>query len=329
MVFAQNLGAGGVLRPGTQVDLHWDPEHTFGLDGDPATPTPASSGSRTRAGRGRLSRGAARAPRIAAGERQFEEPQPDRGRGDGPARAAGRRRATPYLLLLPGHGLAGRSSSSLPLLTLLATSMQTRPPGAEIGVYEQTFRFANYTGRRSTSTCRLFVRSFVYAVHRHRRSRWSIGYPLAYAIAFKAGPLEEPAAGAGDRAVLHQLPAAHHRVEADPRRRGLGRHHAARRCTSSAPQGHIINTAPAVVIGLTYNFLPFMTLPIYASLERVDLRLHRGGRRPVRQRRSPRIRKVTFPLSMPGVVAGTLLTFIPAAGDYVNARAARRPRTRR
>ena len=74
-----------------------------------------------------------------------------------------------------------------------------------------------------------------------------------------------------------------------------------------------------MVAGLTYNFLPFMVLPLYASLEKIDPRLHRGGRRPLRQRRSPAFRKVTLPLSLPGVVAGTLLTFIPAAGDYINA----------
>ena len=82
--------------------------------------------------------------------------------------------------------------------------------------------------------------------------------------------------------------------------------------------GRLLATSVAVVTGLTYNFLPFMVLPLYASLEKIDLRLRRGGQGPLRQRRSPCFRKVTLPLSMPGVVAGTLLTFIPAAGDYIN-----------
>ena len=74
----------------------------------------------------------------------------------------------------------------------------------------------------------------------------------------------------------------------------------------------------AVVTGLTYNFLPFMVLPLYASLEKLDPRLLEAAgdlyARPV-----ARFTRVALPLSMPGVVAGTLLTFIPAAGDYVNA----------
>ncbi|HEU4910553.1 MAG TPA: ABC transporter permease, partial [Actinomycetes bacterium] len=83
------------------------------------------------------------------------------------------------------------------------------------------------------------------------------------------------------------------------------------------PQDHIINSAPAVVIGITYNFLPFMILPIYASLERVDVRLVEAAG-DLYANALTTLRKVTFPLSLPGVVAGTLLTFIPAAGDYVN-----------
>jgi spermidine/putrescine transport system permease protein len=71
------------------------------------------------------------------------------------------------------------------------------------------------------------------------------------------------------------------------------------------------------VIGITYNFLPFMILPIYASLERVDPRLMEAAG-DLYASALTTFRKVTIPLSMPGIVAGTLLTFIPAAGDYVN-----------
>ena len=80
----------------------------------------------------------------------------------------------------------------------------------------------------------------------------------------------------------------------------------------------LLATPAAVICGLVYNFLPFMVLPLYASLERLDGRLLEASRdlyaTPVRT-----FRKVTLPLSMPGVIAGTLLTFIPAAGDYINA----------
>jgi spermidine/putrescine transport system permease protein len=77
-------------------------------------------------------------------------------------------------------------------------------------------------------------------------------------------------------------------------------------------------SAIAVVAGITYNFLPFMTLPLYASLERIDPRLIEAGG-DLYGSPFTVLRKVTFPLSLPGVVAGTLLTFIPASGDYVNA----------
>lgn len=79
-----------------------------------------------------------------------------------------------------------------------------------------------------------------------------------------------------------------------------------------------IGTGNAVIFGLVYNFIPFMTLPLYTTLERLDIRYLEAGAdlyaSPVRV-----FRKVTLPLSMPGIISGTLLTFIPIAGDYVNA----------
>jgi spermidine/putrescine transport system permease protein len=74
-----------------------------------------------------------------------------------------------------------------------------------------------------------------------------------------------------------------------------------------------------VVAGLTYNFLPFMTLPLYASLEKIDPGYVEAAS-DLYASPFTAFRKVTWPLSLPGVVAGTLLTFIPAAGDYVNSR---------
>ncbi len=73
----------------------------------------------------------------------------------------------------------------------------------------------------------------------------------------------------------------------------------------------------AVICGLTYNFLPFMVLPLYANLERLDHRLVEAAGDLYA---SPfhAFRRVIWPLSLPGVVAGTLLTFIPATGDYIN-----------
>jgi spermidine/putrescine transport system permease protein len=85
------------------------------------------------------------------------------------------------------------------------------------------------------------------------------------------------------------------------------------------PDATITATAFSVIMGLTYNFLPFMTLPIYASLDRIDFRLLEASG-DLYANGPTTFRKVTLPLSMPGVVAGTLLTFIPASGDYINAQ---------
>ena len=82
--------------------------------------------------------------------------------------------------------------------------------------------------------------------------------------------------------------------------------------------GRVLATAGAVIAGLTYNFLPFMILPIYASLERIDLSLIEAAKDLYASARQAFLR-VTLPLTMPGIVAGVLLTFIPAFGDYVNA----------
>ncbi len=82
--------------------------------------------------------------------------------------------------------------------------------------------------------------------------------------------------------------------------------------------GRLINTPAAVVFGLTYNFLPFMILPIYVSLEKIDVRLVDAAK-DLYSTSVSAFRKVVLPLSIPGVFAGTLLTFIPAAGDFINA----------
>jgi spermidine/putrescine transport system permease protein len=86
-----------------------------------------------------------------------------------------------------------------------------------------------------------------------------------------------------------------------------------------ADDGRLLATSTAVVAGITYNFLPFMALPIYVSLEQIDHRLIEAAQDLYASRWKAFLR-VTLPLSMPGVVAGTLLTFIPAAGDFINAQ---------
>jgi spermidine/putrescine transport system permease protein len=89
--------------------------------------------------------------------------------------------------------------------------------------------------------------------------------------------------------------------------------------------GRLLATSTAVVAGITYNFLPFMALPLFVSLEAIDHRLIEAAEDLYASRLHAFLR-VTLPLSLPGVVAGTLLTFIPAAGDFINASLLGTPR---
>ncbi|MCI3949778.1 MAG: ABC-type spermidine/putrescine transport system, permease component, partial [Acidimicrobiales bacterium] len=86
-----------------------------------------------------------------------------------------------------------------------------------------------------------------------------------------------------------------------------------------AENGGLLGTSTAVIGGLTYNFVPFMVLPIYVSLEKIEPKLLEASRDLYANGWST-FRKVVLPLSLPGVFAGSLLTFIPAAGDFINAR---------
>jgi spermidine/putrescine transport system permease protein len=89
--------------------------------------------------------------------------------------------------------------------------------------------------------------------------------------------------------------------------------------------GRLLATSTAVVAGITYNFLPFMALPLYVSLEQIDYRLIEAAQ-DLYASKTKAFLRVTLPLSLPGVFAGTLLTFIPAAGDFINAQLLGTPR---
>src|SRR5207244_215237 len=89
--------------------------------------------------------------------------------------------------------------------------------------------------------------------------------------------------------------------------------------------GRLLATSVAVVAGITYNFLPFMALPLYVSLEQIDQRLIEAAQ-DLYASKAKAFLRVTLPLSLPGVFAGTLLTFIPAAGDFINAQLLGTPR---
>jgi spermidine/putrescine transport system permease protein len=231
-------------------------------------------------------------------------------------------RFTPYWLMLPGMLWLG-IFFVIPLVTLFGTSLMTPVPGGDVGEFEQTFHFANYWTTLTDSTYYIpLFRSFLYSGIATLLAL-VIGYPLAYAIAFKGGKYRNlllilVIAPFFVSFILRtiawrQILADEGPVVAILRWIGL-----------VSPTGGVYPSAFAVIMGLTYNFLPFMTLPIYASLERVDHRLIEAAG-DLYAKPMTGFRKVTFPLSLPGVVAGTLLTFIPAAGDYVNASLLGRP----
>ncbi len=237
-------------------------------------------------------------------------------KADAPAASAGssqRRSRTAYLLLLPGLGWLG-VFFVVPIATLFFTSLQA-PVEGRSGVYQAAFQISNYVQALGDYWPQ-FLRSFIYAGIATILAL-IIAYPLAYFIAFKAGRW---------RAIMLVL------VVAPFFASFLLRTYAWRTILSDEgaittalnalhllPEDRILNTSIAVVLGLTYNFLPFMILPLYASLEKIDPRLIEASG-DLYARPFTGFRKVVFPLSLPGVVAGTLLTFIPAAGDFINAR---------
>ena len=218
----------------------------------------------------------------------------------------------PYLLLMPGL-LWLVLFFIVPIFSL--GQMSTKVAGADTGEFVQGYRFANYIDAFSASQ-EQFFRSFFYGILATLIAL-AIAYPLAYAIAFKSGKWKN---------VLLVLVVAPFFVSFLLRtiawKQILGEEgpvvSVLRGLHLISPQTSITSSAFAVVTGLAYNFLPFMTLPLYASLERIDPRtLEAAG--DLYANGITTFRKITLPLSMPGVVAGTLLTFIPAAGDYINA----------
>lgn len=236
-----------------------------------------------------------------------------------PGRAARRRKLVPYWLLLPGI-LWLLVFFAAPMVYQASTSVQTG--SLETG-YQVTWHFATYWDAFKEYDV-FYLRSLIYAGIATALCL-AIGYPLAYTIAFKAGrwrnvllvmviapfftsflirTLAWKTILADDGIVVSVLDKLH-----------ILNATAAIGLTSG---DRVLATPLAVVCGLTYNFLPFMILPLYSSLERIDPRLHEAAG-DLYARPFTTFRKVTFPISLPGVVAGTLLTFIPASGDYINA----------
>ena len=221
-----------------------------------------------------------------------------------------RRRLSPYFLLGPGT-IWLVIFFVVPLYYMAKLSLES----GVVGSLEFDWNWSNYSEALSEYDTQ-FVRSFVYAGAATLLAL-VIAYPLAYAIAFKAGRwrnvmLFAVVAPFFTTYLIRTIAWETILSDESPVTEFL---HA----VGLAPSGHILATSWAVIAGLTYNFLPFMILPIYASLERVDGRLIEAGK-DLYASATQTFFRVTLPLSAPGVVAGTLLTFIPAAGDYVNAQ---------
>lgn len=240
-----------------------------------------------------------------------------------------RRGAAGYWLILPAVVWLGLFFV-VPFYSLVATSLYD-PAGSVVDGYDMTWSFGNYWdalveyGQPTWSNWGPLIRSLVYGGIATLFCL-VLGYVLAYAIAFKAGrwrnlllvlviapfftsflvrTLSWKLILADDGLIVNSLQFLH--ILGD--------------------DGRLLATPVAVIAGLTYNFLPFMVLPLYASIEKIDHRLIEAAgdlyASPIKG-----FFKVTWPLSMPGVVSGTLLTFIPASGDYINAQLLGSPQER-
>ncbi|MDO3396070.1 ABC transporter permease [Nocardioides cremeus] len=227
-----------------------------------------------------------------------------------------------YLLLLPG-GVWLALFFVVPTATLVATSLYDPSGSLQLG-YRMTGHVQNYADSLQDYAPQL-VRSFVYA-GTATLACVVLGFPLAYAIAFKAGRWKNLMLVAVIAPFFTSF-----LVRTLSWQYILGDNEALvsflRAVRVLGEDGHLLATPFAVVTGLTYNFLPFMVLPLYASLEKID---HRFLEAAADLYSSPftAFRTVTLPLAMPGLVAGTLLTFIPSAGDYINSELLGNPQTR-
>ncbi|PPF83376.1 ABC transporter permease [Subtercola sp. Z020] len=205
-----------------------------------------------------------------------------------------------------------------PLISLVFTSFQQPVINGDIGQYSAGFQWQNYTDS-VMQYLPLILRAFGYALLATVLAL-VVSYPLAYFIGVKVRgyPLVQSLlltlviAPFFISFLLRTLAWKQIMSDEGPLVVGL-------KALSLFPNdGHITGTPFAVIFGLTYNFIPFMTLPLYAVLERMDVRYIEAGN-DLYASPFTTFRTITVPLSMPGIVSGTLLTFIPAAGDYINA----------
>jgi spermidine/putrescine transport system permease protein len=223
-----------------------------------------------------------------------------------------RRLLTPYLLLVPGLAWLV-VFYLLPSLNQLYVSLQE-------GNFETgyTFQWAWSTYGDAISTYdEQFLRSLRYAATATALA-FVISFPLAYFVAFKAGRFRNLLllliivpffTSYLMRTVAWQTILSDNAFVAE-RLRDVG---------LLDSDGRLLATTTAVIAGITYNFLPFMALPLYVALEKIDRRLIEAAT-DLYASRWQAFRRVTLPLAIPGIFAGTLLTFIPAVGDFINAQ---------
>jgi spermidine/putrescine transport system permease protein len=244
------------------------------------------------------------------------------GDGSGEDRTKREGGLVPYALLSPGM-LWLALFFLVPMATLLRMALSVKESRFD---FEPTFSWelSNFTDSVSTYSGHL-VRSFTYAGIA-TVATILIGYPVAYVIAFRGGRWRNVLLGLVVvpffTSFLIRTLAWQNLLFDDGPVLGVLRSLGLVGTLESIgviDDGRLLQTHAAVIGGLTYNFLPFMILPIYVSLEKIDLRLTEAAKDLYNDGWSA-FRKVVLPLSLPGVFAGTLLTFIPAAGDFVNAR---------
>jgi spermidine/putrescine transport system permease protein len=229
-----------------------------------------------------------------------------------------RRQLLPWLFL--GPGLAWLLVFfAIPLVNQLNVSLQSGDPEAG---YTFTWAFGTYADAVSEYGDQ-FLRSIGYAASATVLC-FVIGFPLAYFVAFKAGRWKNLMllliilpffVSYVLRTVSWQLILADNGFVVDTLKSiGL-----------VGDDGRLLATRTAVIAGITYNFLPFMALPLYVSLEKIDRRLIEAAT-DLYASRATAFRKITLPLALPGIFAGSLLTFIPACGDFINAALLGTPR---
>jgi spermidine/putrescine transport system permease protein len=222
-----------------------------------------------------------------------------------------RRQLLPYLFLVPGL-LWLIIFFLIPLLNQAYVSLESGD--AELG-YAFSWNFSTYSDAISNYH-EQFLRSLQFAAIATVIDL-IIAFPLAYFIAFKAGRWRN------FMLLLIVLPfftsylvrtVSWQLILSDngwvvSRFRDIG---------LVSQNGRLLATNTAVIAGIAYNFLPFMALPLYVSLEKIDRRLIEAAT-DLYATRATAFRKVTVPLALPGIFAGSLLTFIPAVGDFINA----------